>query len=174
MATTPRGTAANGTEAAGRVADVLLAFLDGPTVHGVTALARELDLSKAVVHRILRTLVERGLVVPGRPAAATGSGPPPARSAPARCASRTCAPSPCPVLRRLQAATGETTTVSALVPGARVYLDQVVGRSEISMTVEVGRRFPLHAGSSSAVDPGLPAGGGARGRRRRPLERLTA
>jgi IclR family transcriptional regulator, acetate operon repressor len=39
--------------------------------------------------------------------------------------------------------------VSALVPGGRVYLDQVESVKEIKMTVEVGRRFPLHAGSSS-------------------------
>jgi IclR family acetate operon transcriptional repressor len=54
-----------------------------------------------------------------------------------------------PVLRELQQATGETTTVSALVPGGRVYLDQVESAKEIKMTVEVGRRFPLLAGSSS-------------------------
>lgn len=148
----PAGQAAgsaSGTESAARVADVLLAFLDGPQVHGVSALARRLGLSKAVVHRILRTLVERGLVV----ADAGGYRLGPAASALGARALRdsdlrTLA---LPVLRRLQASTGETTTVSALVPGARVYLDQVVGRSEISMSVELGRRFPLHAGSSSTA-----------------------
>jgi DNA-binding IclR family transcriptional regulator len=54
-----------------------------------------------------------------------------------------------PLLRSLQRATGETTTVSALVPDGRVYLDQVESPREIKMTVEVGRRFPLYAGSSS-------------------------
>lgn len=140
---------ASGTEAAGRVADVLLAFLDGPSVHGVSALARRLDLSKAVVHRILRTLVERGLVVADdagyRLGPASGAlGARALRESDLRAVAL-------PVLRRLQAATAETTTVSALVPGARVYLDQVVGRSEISMSVEIGRRFPLHAGSSSTA-----------------------
>ena len=51
-----------GTEGAGRVADVLLDFLEGPGSLGVSALARDLGLSKAVVHRILRTLVQRGLL----------------------------------------------------------------------------------------------------------------
>ena len=51
-----------GTEGAGRVADVLLDFLEGPDSLGVSALARDLGLSKAVVHRILRTLVQRGLL----------------------------------------------------------------------------------------------------------------
>ena len=51
------------------------------------------------------------------------------RSAPARCASPTCARIAMPVIRELQQATGETTTVSALVPGGRVYLDQVESRA---------------------------------------------
>ena len=138
-----------GTEAAARVADVLLAFLQGPRSLGVSALARELGLSKAVVHRILQTLVHRGLLTSdlttreyhlGPAAAALG-----ARSL-RESDLRTVA---MPVLRELQQATGETTTVSALVPGGRVYLDQVESTKEIKMTVEIGRRFPLHAGSSS-------------------------
>ena len=52
-------------------------------------------------------------------------------------------------MRALQAATGETVTISARVPGGRVYLDQIESTREIKMTVELGRRFPLHAGSSS-------------------------
>jgi len=138
-----------GNEGAGRVADVLLAFLDGPRHLGVSALARELGLSKAVVHRILQTLVQRGLLLPdvgtreyhlGPAAAALGA------RALRESDLRTVA---LPVLRELQQATGETTTVSARVPGGRVYLDQVESAREIKMTVELGRRFPLHAGGSS-------------------------
>ena len=138
-----------GTETAARVADVLLLFTDGPTSLGVSAIARELNLSKAVVHRILQTLVDRLLLSPdpgtrgyriGPAAAAFGA------RALRECELRTVA---MPVLRDLQRTTGETTTVSALVPGGRVYLDQVTSTREIKMTVEVGRRFPLHAGSSS-------------------------
>lgn len=149
MVTIARQAAPAGTEAAGRVADVLLAFLDGPAVHGVTALARELDLSKAVVHRILRTLVERDLVVPAAPSSGYRLGPAAAALGARALRESDLRSVAVPVLRRLQAATGETTTVSARVPGARVYLDQVVSAREIKMTVEVGRRFPLHAGSSS-------------------------
>ena len=56
-------TLPQGTEAAARVADVLLLFTDGPDAWGVSAIARELGLSKAVVHRILQTLVDRRLLV---------------------------------------------------------------------------------------------------------------
>lgn len=138
-----------GTEGAGRVADVLLAFLDGPRTLGVSAIARELGLSKAVVHRILQTLVDRDLLTTDPAtrgytlgAASSALGARALRESDLRAVAL-------PVLRELQAVTGETTTVSALVPGGRVYLDQVVSTREIKMAVEVGRRFPLHAGSSS-------------------------
>ncbi|MEV0425713.1 IclR family transcriptional regulator [Micromonospora sp. NPDC050495] len=138
-----------GTEAASRVADVLLLFTDGPDFLGVTAIARSLDLSKAVVHRILQTLVERRLLV-SDPASRGYQLGPGAAALGARALResqlRTVA---VPVLRELQLTTGETTTVSARVHGGRVYLDQVESTREIKMTVEVGRRFPLHAGSSS-------------------------
>ncbi|WP_219413533.1 IclR family transcriptional regulator [Pseudonocardia nigra] len=139
----------NGTEAAARVADVLLLFTDGPQSLGVSAIARRLGLSKAVIHRILQTLVDRGLLINdpatrgyrlGAAAAALGARA--LRDSRLRAVAM-------PVLRELQRATGETTTVSALVPGGRVYLDQVESTREIKMTVEVGRRFRLHAGSSS-------------------------
>src|SRR6476469_791348 len=51
-----------GTEAAARVADVLLMFANGPDALGVSEIARELQLSKAVVHRILQSLASRSMV----------------------------------------------------------------------------------------------------------------
>lgn len=140
----------SGTESASRVAEVLLAFLDGPRAWGVSAIARELGLSKAVVHRILQTLVGSGLLTTD-PAtrdyrlgsAAQALGARALRDSDLRGAAM-------PALRGLQRDTHETTTVSALVPGGRVYLDQVPSDLEIKMTVEIGRRFPLHAGSSGA------------------------
>jgi IclR family transcriptional regulator, acetate operon repressor len=142
-------TPASGTESASRVADVLLVLADGPHYVGVSEGARRLGLSKTVVHRILRSLASRRLVSAddargryclGPAAAALGARA--MRDLDLRAAAM-------PVLRRLHAATDETTTVSALVGTARIYLDQVVSLNEIKMTVEVGRPFPLHAGASS-------------------------
>ncbi|GAB3275345.1 IclR family transcriptional regulator [Kineosporia babensis] len=140
---------ASGTEAAGRVADVLLLFADGPQSLGVTEVARQLDLSKAVVHRILTTLVDRHLLAtdPGVRGYRLGSGAA-ALGARALRESRLRAEA-MPVLRELSQVTGETATVSARVADGRVYLDQIESSQEIKMTVEVGRRYPLHAGSSS-------------------------
>ena len=139
----------NGTEAAARVADVLLLFTDGPESLGVSAIARQLGLSKAVVHRILRTLTDRGLLVADPVSRGYRLGPASAALGARALRESTLRSAAMPVLRELQRATGETTTISARVPDGRVYLDQVESSQEIKMTVEVGRRFPLHAASSS-------------------------
>ncbi|MDX6744080.1 IclR family transcriptional regulator [Actinocorallia sp. A-T 12471] len=138
----------SGTETAARVADVLLLFVGGPQYLGVSAISRELGLSKAVVHRILQSLVSREMLQtdPGIPGYRLG----PASvalgaSALSRFEARTAA---LPVLRRLRDETGETTTLSGLVGEERVYLTQFESPREVKMTVEVGRRFPLYAGSS--------------------------
>jgi DNA-binding IclR family transcriptional regulator len=141
-------TTPSGTETAGRVIDVLLLFTDGPAELGVSQIARELDLSKAVVHRILQTLTARGMLTLdpqtrryrlGATTAALGARA--LRNLDLRTASAD-------VLRHLRLQTGETVTLSAVVPGGRVYIDQVVSAHEVKMTVELGRRFPLYAGSS--------------------------
>ncbi|RCG24711.1 IclR family transcriptional regulator [Streptomyces diacarni] len=137
-----------GTETAGRVIDVLLLFTDGPGELGVSRIARELGLSKAVVHRILQTLVARGMVTLDHTSRLYRLGPTTAAlGARALRGSdlRAVAAQP---LRKLQEETGETVTLTALVPGGRAYVDQIVSTHEVKMTVELGRRFPLHAGSS--------------------------
>lgn len=140
--------ASTGTEAAARVADVLLLFTGGPEYLGVSTISRELGLSKAVVYRILQSLVSREVLATdpgvvgyrlGPAAVALGA------SALRRFDARTAA---APVLRRLRDETGETTTLSGLVGDERVYLEQFESRAEIKMTVDIGKRFPLHAGSS--------------------------
>jgi DNA-binding IclR family transcriptional regulator len=139
----------SGTQSASRVADVLLFVAGAEPRAGVSAVARGLGLSKAVVHRILRSLLARQLVTFD---AATGTYAlgPAAAALGARALRdfdlRTVA---LPVLRRLHDDTGETATISALVGSARVYVDQLVSHRQIRMTVELGRPYPLHAGSSS-------------------------
>lgn len=138
-----------GTEAATRVADVLLAFASGPESLGVSEIARRLNLSKTVVYRILQSLVSRNLVMFDESTRTYRLG-----SATAALGARALSylelrRVALPVLRRLQVETGETTTVSELVGTARVYLEQVPSVKELKMTVELGRPFPLHAGASS-------------------------
>lgn len=138
-----------GTESADRVADVLLLFAQSDRALGVSEIARTLDLSKAVVHRILQSLTARSLTwaVPGEstyilgPAATTLS-----MRAWAQLDLRYLA---APVLRRLRDETRETTTLSVLVGHQRMYLDQYESPQEVKMVVELGPRYPLHSGASS-------------------------
>ncbi len=144
-------TTARGTETAGRVADVLLLFLRGDSQLGVSAIARALGLSKTVVHRTLTTLVERELLQSDPTTRAYRLGPAAAALGARAWAETDLRTTALPEMRRLQRLTGETVTVSARVGAGRVYLDQIVSTREITMTVALGRVFPLHAGSSSLV-----------------------
>lgn len=138
-----------GTETADRVADVLLLFTRGPAALGVSEIARQLGLSKAVVHRILQSLASRGFVQ-AEPStreyrlgpATVAVGARALRDHDLRRAARD-------VLRRLRDRTQETTTLSEVVQTSRVYLDQFESPQEIKMMVELGRPHPLHAGASS-------------------------
>jgi DNA-binding IclR family transcriptional regulator len=137
-----------GTEAADRVADVLLLFTDGPSTLGVTRIARELGLSKAVVHRILQSLTARGMIAYEPSSREYRLGPAIAALGARALRESDLRSAALEVLRGLRDATGETATLTSPVPNGRVYLDQFEGVHEIKMTVELGRRFPLHAGSS--------------------------
>ena len=141
----PRG----GTEAADRVADVLLLFARSDEPLGVSGIARSLGISKAVVHRILQSLMSRSLVqsVPGRATYQLG---PAAIGMGSRAWSQMDVRSvAAPILRELRGATHETTTLSILVGRHRIYLDQFESSQEIKMVVEIGPRLPLHSGASS-------------------------
>jgi DNA-binding IclR family transcriptional regulator len=139
--------AVGGTQSAERVADVLLAVGDDHPHARVSDISRRLGVSKAVVHRILRSLARRGLVV-AVPDGAYALGPAAAGLAVAAVRDLDVRVAAMPTLRSLAARTGETATVSLLTGHARVYLDQVVSGQQIRMQVELGRRFPLHAGAS--------------------------
>lgn len=162
-----------GTEAAGRVADVLLLFTTGATSLGVSAISRELRLSKAVVHRILQSLASREVVVLDAGSRGYRLGPAAAALGARALRESDLRSAALPVLRRLRDSTAETTTLTALVEDVRVYLDQVESDQEIKMTVETGRRFPLHAGGSGKVILAFLPEERRELLLRRPLEALT-
>lgn len=144
----PSSLHTGGTTTADRVADILLAFVTGPASLGVSEVARDIGVSKAVVHRIFQSLLSRRFlqVDPqtrayrlGASAAALGARA--LRDLDMRRAAQ-------PILESLRDQTGETTTLTELVGNARVYLDQFESRQTIRMTVELGRPHALHAGGS--------------------------
>jgi len=143
------GETPGGTEAADRVADVLLLFARSEDPLGVSRIARSLSLSKAVVHRILQSLVSRSLVAPVPGGSAYVLGPAAAGLAARAWSQLDVRSVASPVLRRLRDTTRETTTLSVLVGDQRIYLDQFESPQEVKMVVEIGPRFPLHSGASS-------------------------
>jgi IclR family acetate operon transcriptional repressor len=133
-----------------RTALVMSAFTqtDSQTL-GVTEISQSLDISKAVVHRILNTLrgqdyitidpvTRRYMLGP----AALELGLTFLRHIDVRDIAR-------PMLEELSAKTQETATLSIRSGTHRLYIDQVTPSREVKMTVVLGRSFPLHAGGSS-------------------------
>lgn len=133
-----------------RAVDVLQAFTetDASTL-GVTEIARRLDLSKAVVHRILTSLRAKGLIEADPDTRRYSLGPAALvlglaylRNIDVRDRARM-------VLRDLVDKTNETATLSIRRGDARVYVDQITPSREVIMTVQMGHPYPLHAGASS-------------------------
>ncbi|MBM7415911.1 MULTISPECIES: IclR family transcriptional regulator [Nocardiaceae] len=142
-------SASTGTESADRVADVLLSFAQSDRALGVTELARRLDLSKAVVHRILQSLASRSIVQPVAGESTYSLGPAAIGLGTKAWSQLDVRSIAAPILRRLRAQTLETATLSVLVGHRRVYLDQYESPQEVKMVVEIGPQYPLHSGASS-------------------------
>ena len=133
-----------------RTAEILTAFArsDTPTL-GVTEIAQELGISKAVVHRTLNSLKVKGFIEVEPESRRYALGPTALavglaflRHVDVRDLAR-------PVMRDLSEKTRETATLSIRSAWDRIYIDQVTPPREVKMTVELGKPFPLHAGSSS-------------------------
>lgn len=133
-----------------RAADVLFLFASsGNGTLGVTEIAGSLEISKAVVHRILASLRDRGLVALDEESRRYSLGPAVLVLADAYLDGIDQRSIAAGAMRRLSAQTNETVTMSVLSNGMRVYVDQVTPPVEVKMTVQVGGAYPLHAGSSS-------------------------
>jgi IclR family transcriptional regulator, acetate operon repressor len=133
-----------------RATDVLFLFTRSasPTL-GVTEIATELGISKAVVHRILASLCERDLVIADAETRRYSLGPAVLQLATAFRERLDVRPLALSTMQALSAASEETATLSIRHGWQRIYVDQVTPNREVKMTVPVGRQFALHAGSSS-------------------------
>jgi DNA-binding IclR family transcriptional regulator len=133
-----------------RATDVLLLFtqIDRPSL-GVTEIANAVGLSKAVVHRVLTTLVARGLIALDSETRRYRLGPMVMALSNAYLSQLDIRREAEPFLREVSARTGETSTLSIRSGLGRIYVDQVTPPREVRMTVQLGVPYPLHAGSSS-------------------------
>lgn len=116
---------------------------------GVTEIARELALSKAVVHRVLVTLVARDYLQVDAVSRRYSLGPMALVLGSAYLAHLDLRTLALPRLQELSNLTGETATFSLRNGWSRMYVDQVTPDREIKMSVAIGKAYPLHAGSSS-------------------------
>jgi IclR family acetate operon transcriptional repressor len=142
------GRASNGTEVASRVGSILALFVTRPGSIGVSEASRELGLSKAVVHRILQSLLIQGLVTTDTDKRRYRLGPLALALGARAYAESDLRRAALPTLHLLAQETRETATVSYRMGLSRVYLDQAISDREMRMSVEIGRPYPLHGGSS--------------------------
>ncbi|ROO88277.1 IclR family transcriptional regulator [Actinocorallia herbida] len=140
-----------------RVLAVMRTIADSGQPQGVSGIARETGLSKAVAYRILRELVggeflrfddDTKVYRLGSGALDIGLAALRELDVPAVAHRH---------LAALSRRAGETATLSLRQGWSRVYVDQVLAEHEIRMAVALGTRHPLHAGSSSkAILAALP------------------
>jgi DNA-binding IclR family transcriptional regulator len=124
---------------------------------GVSALARDLSLPKAVTHRILKALTTDGFLAFDEQTKMYSLGVGALKIGLAAVRLLDVPAAAKPVLHRLVEMTGETATLSIRDGWTRMYLDQVLSPKEVRMSVSVGHSYPLHAGSSSkAILAALP------------------
>ena len=132
-----------------RASDVLFLFAGDKSTLGVTEIAAELGISKAVVHRILTSLSTRDLVSANPATRKYSLGPAVLELASRYRDQLDVRPHAIRSMQRLCDATGETATLSIRTGWTRSYVEQVTPPNEVKMTVQLGVQYPLHAGSSS-------------------------
>jgi DNA-binding IclR family transcriptional regulator len=133
-----------------RGADVLLLFASSTASRlGVTEIASELGLSKTVVHRILTSLRNKGIVEFDPVSRRYALGPVVMSLGLTYLNKLDVRKVAEPELAGLSRATNETATLSVRAGNSRVYIDQVTPNREVLMSVQIGAQHPLHAGASS-------------------------
>jgi DNA-binding IclR family transcriptional regulator len=126
-------------------------LFSGPAVAslGISEISRQLDVPKAVVHRIVTTLCSRNFLeldAETRRYRLGSSWLVLGNTYRQRLDLRDMAKDS---LRRLSDLTSETTTLSIRQGNHRIYVDQVTPPRDVIMSVQIGTSYPLHAGSSS-------------------------
>ncbi len=144
----PQGPADSTTA---RVAEVLLAFAGEGGPLGVTDIARNTGLSKAVVHRIVQTLCGSELVWQHPKTRKYQLGVAAFALADSAAQTSRFRKYGAQILADLAEKSGETTTLSGRVGHRRVYIAQVESSQLIRISVQVGIAHPLTVGASGAA-----------------------
>lgn len=124
----------------------LLSFLnENDGAHQLRELAAALQMDKAVVHRLLRTMVGRGFVAQDAATSAYSLGPESrALGRPEAAHLFAVAREP---MRALTASSGFSTFLTLPLVRDSVCVDRVEAQRTVRVSYEIGRRLPYHAGS---------------------------
>lgn len=131
-----------------RVAEVLMSFTDATAPLGVSQIARSCDLSKAVVHRILQSLVASGLVDYLPDTRRYCLGPAAVALGQTAAAGSRLYSAGMPAISHLANRTGETTTLTARHGHGRHYIGLVESINPIRISVRMRDHVPLWSGAS--------------------------
>jgi IclR family transcriptional regulator, acetate operon repressor len=148
--------AEGGVQSVQRALDVLEAIAAAGGTASLSQLAAALGLPAPTVHRLARTLADRGYLrrTPDRRYSLGARLVPLGAGAHALFGERAL-----PVLRGLAEATGETANLAMLAQGRAEYVAQAPGRHTMRTFTEVGNRVELHCtGVGKALLAAVPAG----------------
>jgi DNA-binding IclR family transcriptional regulator len=146
-----------GAQVVDRVVDILETFPRlGPDL-GVSDISRALDLKKATAHRLLASLLRRGLVAQDPVSRRYRLGIKLWELGVLATSQVDWADRVKPYLQRLTDATHETTHLAVLNDGQVLYVDKVESTRSLRMPSQVGRRLPVHCtGVGKALVAFLP------------------
>lgn len=161
-----------GTQAISRAVAILKAFSDARPRWRVTDLARELELTKPTIVRLLHALEREGMVMRNPAGNTYGLGPGAIALGTQALRSNDLRTTARAELESLAAATGETTTLEVRAGDDVLILDEVRVWHLLGTRPDIGTRWPAHATSTGKVflafgDPAARRALGAR------LPRLT-
>jgi DNA-binding IclR family transcriptional regulator len=138
-------------QASQRVFAVLLAFAGHPAPRGISELARELGMSKNMVHRALATLMEAGYITRDASGALYQLGPRLLALEGGGEGEADIVTLARPALEQLHRLTGESVYLSIIVGRNRVTADDIEARGTRVLRTRRGQPVPLHCTKMSRV-----------------------
>lgn len=138
----------DGVRAVEQAAAVLYAFTASDSERGIRELARSLDISPTTVQRIVRSLERVGLLSFSERTQKYALGMGVLRLAAAFSQQNDLISASGPTMERLWRATRETICLHGCINDRRVTIYQLESPHDVRYSAQVGRDYPLHAGSA--------------------------
>lgn len=142
MVATKKAAPRKGIQVIARAASVLRALENEADGLSLGQIAKETDLSRSTVQRIVDALAEEHLVIGATPTSRVKLGPAILRMA--SNSSFNFVEFIRPYIAQLAKETGETVDVSEMQKKRTVFVDQVTGSARLNIISPVGEAFPLH------------------------------